>query len=149
MSFADQVKKFVDKYDLVSNKVYRGSCQQVSVDIAEGTPVSTGRLLGSWSPSVNDINPNYYSGGKSAWVNNKKVEGIADQNKAAAMSNLKPRINSTVAALTTKEKYYFTNSIPYVTNAEHEGWQRTDASHMRENAILNWQAIVNNEAAKV
>jgi hypothetical protein len=146
MTFTSQIQDFAKKVDTLTTKAYQGSCYQVSYDIAEGSPVSTGRLLGSWSPAKGNMSPYHFKGGESAWVKSGrgwvKDSSIADQNRASAMSDLNGRISGTVSDLSKKEAYYFTNDTPYIKNAEHEGWQNTGAYHMRENALLNWQNIV-------
>lgn len=149
MKFTDQIKKFTNKADLLTTQVYQKSCAQVSIDIAEGSPVSTGRLVGSWAPSNGSSGSYNFSGGRSAWSHGNKNKGIADTNKAAAMSDLKPRIGQTTENLSKKDKYYFTNDVPYIQQAEHEGWAGTDSYHMRENAVLNWKLIVDSEVMKL
>jgi hypothetical protein len=153
MSFSEQVKNFAVKADLLTTQVFQNSCNQISVDIAEGSPVSTGRLLGSWSPSNGTLSSYKFAGGPSAWKNVGPIfwkdDSIAAANQAAAMANLLPRIESTTKALSKKEAYYFTNDTPYIKNAEHEGWANTGAYHMRENAVLNWQLIVDSKAMEL
>lgn len=131
-----------------TTNIYQGACKQVSMDIAEGSPVSTGTLLGSWAPSSGTPSSHKYKGGPSAWGSGDKDEGIAAQNRIAALADVSTRINATTETLSKQESYYFTNDVSYVQQAEHEGWPRTGAYHMRENAILNWNAIVANEVGK-
>lgn len=153
MKFSEQVKNFNEKTDLLTNQVFKGSSKQVSMDIAEGSPVSTGALLGSWAPSNGSLSSYKFQGGESAWKKTAsgyvKNTGIAAQNRATAMADLKPRISSVTSGLKKSDLYYFTNDVSYIHNAEHEGWQGTKAYHMRENAVLNWQLIVNEEIAKL
>lgn len=144
--FADKIKNYVTKYNLLVTKVYQNSCYEVSEDIAEGSPVSTGTLLGQWAPSKNAVGSNSYTGGPSAWKFGWKDQGIAEINKGAALSDLLPRIDSVTDSLSKRDSYYFTNDTEYIKQAEYDGWEVTDAYHMRENAILNWQIIVNNAA---
>lgn len=153
MSCSAQIKNFVQKVERKTTNIYQRACNQVSLDIAEGSPVSTGTLLGSWAPSNGTPSSHNYVGGQSAWQfgkknKGKKNKGIADQNKAAALANVSARIKSTTETLSKQEPYYFTNDVSYIQQAEHEGWSRTEAYHMRENAILNWNAIVANEVGK-
>jgi hypothetical protein len=154
MSFKDDIDKFVAKTNMLIDNTYRQSCKMVSEDIAEETPVSTGRLLGSWAPSADSMGSNSYSGGMSAWSVDekgwKKDESIANANRAAAMADVMSRISSVTAGLNRKRPYYFTNDVDYVRMAEHDGWAAqggtTGPYRMREKAILNWQAIVNEAA---
>ena len=148
MSATDQIKKFAQKMERKTTNIYQGACKQVSMDIAEGSPVSTGTLLGSWAPSSGTPSSHNYKGGPSAWGFGDKDEGVADQNRVAALADVSTRINATTETLSKQESYYFTNDVSYVQQAEHEGWPRTGAYHMRENAILNWNAIVANEVGK-
>lgn len=149
--FNEKIQNIFAKYNLLITKVYQNSCYQVSEDIAEGSPVSTGTLLGQWSPGNNSINSYSFGGGQSAWDANfvNKDEGIAAINKGAALSDLLPRIDSVTNSLSKKDTYYFTNDTEYIKQAEYDGWDKTDAYHMRENAILNWQLIVNNKAMEL
>lgn len=148
MKFSEQVRDFVQKTDMQTTMVYQRACKRISFDIATGTPVSTGRLLGSWSPNIGNSSSVYYAGGESAWNNGVKDKSIATQNRSAAFNSLAPRITSTTESLSKSDIYYFTNDTPYVKQAEHDGWGRTGAYHMRENAVLNWNAIVNTEIIK-
>jgi hypothetical protein len=154
MSFKDDIDKFVAKTNMLIDNTYRQSCQMISEDIAEETPVSTGRLLGSWAPSANSISSYDYRGGMSAWSVDergwKKDESIANANRAAALADVSGRISSVTAGLDRHKTYYFTNDVDYVKMAEHDGWAAQGGStgpyRMREKAVLNWQAIVNEAA---
>lgn len=147
MTFAEKIKNFATKVELSTANVFRKSCDQVSVDIAEGSPVSTGRLLGSWAPSAGSQGSYRFMGGLSAWKKGKKDSGIEGQNRAAAMSDLMPRITSATESLSKKESYYFTNNTPYIKQAEYEGWPTGAAPYnMIENAVLNWKLIVKSKA---
>lgn len=148
MTASDQIKKFIQKVERQTTNIYQGACAQVSMDIAEGSPVSTGALLGSWAPSNGTSSSHSYAGGPSAWGAGDKDEGIEAQNKVIALADVSARIESTTGTLSKQEPYYFTNDVSYIQQAEHTGWPRTDAYHMRENAILNWNAIVINEVGK-
>lgn len=148
MSATDQIKKFAQKVERKTINIYQGACKQVSMDIAEGSPVSTGTLLGSWAPSSGTPSSHKYKGGPSAWGSGDKDEGIAAQNRIAALADVSIRIKATTEILSKQESYYFTNDVSYIQQAEHDGWPKTEAYHMRENAILNWNAIVANEVGK-
>ena len=147
MAFNDDINKYITKYKVLVTNVFQRSCEQVSIDIAEGSPVSKGALLGSWTPSINGIQNDNYRGGQSAWNHGKKNEGIASANREAALSNLIPRVDATTKSLSADDDYYFVNSTSYIKMAEYEGWESqggtTGPYHMRTNAIQNWQEIVN------
>ena len=140
--FSEQINDAITKTKVKSEFVFRESCRQVSFDIAEKTGVSTGKLLGKWSPSINSIDDHEYSGGKSAWSHGKKNEAVASANRTAAEANLFPRIISTTQALSLRDKYYFTNSTEYAPIAEHEGWEKTEAFRMVYNTVQEWKWIV-------
>jgi hypothetical protein len=141
--FSDQINESILKYNLLTTKVFQNACYQVSEDIAMDSPVSTGKLLGQWTPSKNAASSNSYAGGPSAWKFGWKDEGVAEINKGAALSNLLPRIQSVTEGLGKQDTYYFTNDTEYIMQAEYDGWERTPSYHMRANAIQNWQLIVN------
>jgi hypothetical protein len=147
--FSDQIKNSVNKYNFLITKIFQNSCYQISEDIATNSPVSTGTLLGQWSPNNNSINNYSFKGGPSAWDKGEKNEAIAAANKITALSNLLPRITSITSNLSKKDTYYFTNDTEYIKQAEYDGWENTDAYHMRANAIQNWQLIVNSAATEL
>lgn len=151
--FVSSIKKFSNKVEFLTTKVFQESCQDISINIADGSPVSTGKLLGQWAPGVGSQSSYVFQGGQSAWEKvpggYQKNEGIAATNKNAAMANLLPRVKSETAALAKTTPYYFTNNTPYIQNAEHEGWGGTDPYHMIEQGVLAWEQIVNNIVARV
>lgn len=146
--FVSSIKKFSSKVEFLTTKVFQDSCKDISINIADGSPVSTGRLLGQWAPSVGSQSTYTFQGGPSAWRRvpggYQKNKGIAATNKSAAMTNLLPRIGSETAALTKTTPFYFTNDTSYIQNAEHEGWGGTGPYHMIEQGVLGWEQVVNN-----
>jgi hypothetical protein len=150
MAFKDDIDKYTTKYNMMIDQVFQKSCEQISIDIADASPVSTGRLLGSWAPSKNSIGDYNFSGGRSAWnLYGIKSESIAAQNRTSAMANLTPRINNMTESLTKNDTYYFTNSTEYARQAEFDGWRVTSAYHMVSNSIQNWSVIVDLMAKNV
>ena len=133
--------------------VYRESCRDVSLEIAEKTPVSTGKLLGQWAPSEGSSSSHTYRGGPSAWSQVpggwQKDNGVAGTNQNSAMQNLVPRILSVTQTLSKQNPYYFTNDTPYARQAEHTGWKHTDRYHMVTSTRQNWQQIVNRSALRI
>ena len=153
MQFSDQIKAFREKVDVRTNQVYQRSCRGVSYQIAGGTPVSTGRLLGQWSPGAGTRTQHDYQGGKSAWQKVggswEKDEAIAAANQGQAMASLTPRIESATAMLDKEEPYYFTNHTPYARQAEYEGWRHRDGYFMVLEAVHRWHMIVNEVARRL
>lgn len=143
-NFSEQIQQSIQKYNLLVTKVFQDACYQISEDIAEDSPVSTGKLLGQWAPNKNNAKSYSYTGGQSAWKFGWKDEGIAEINKGAAMSNLLPRIIAVTESLDKNDTYYLTNDTEYIMQAEYDGWERTPSYHMRANAIQNWKLIVKN-----
>lgn len=144
--FSEQIAESINKYTLLITKVFQNSCYLISEDIAMDSPVSTGTLLGKWSPSKNEASSNSYTGGPSAWNFGFKDEGIAGINRNSALSDLMPRIKDVTESLSKNDTYHFTNDTEYIKQAEYDGWDNTDAYHMRANAIQNWQLTVNSAA---
>lgn len=154
MSFASQVKGFVEKADTLTTKAFQGSCYQVSYDIGEESPVSTGQLLGSWAPSANAPGNYHFAPREAAWLDSpggavEKVSDIESSNRATAMQNMTDRLKAVTSELTKKDSFYLTNNVSYIMKAEHTGWRATDAYHMREKALINWQQIVNSVVGKL
>lgn len=148
--FSEQIAESINKYNLLITKVFQDSCYLISGDIAMDSPVSTGTLLGKWSPSKNEASSNSYIGGMPAWQNVGAIywkdESIAAQNRVTALANLTPRIKEVTGSLSKNDTYHFTNNTEYIKQAEYDGWINTDAYHMRANAIQNWQLTVNSAA---
>lgn len=145
--FVTDIRSFKRKVNQITDIVYRESCRDISFEIAGQTPVSKGVLLGQWNAGVGSPGIYSFEGGPSAW---KKFTGgyfkdfsIADSNKAKAMSDLTPRINSAADALTKYSNYYFTNDTPYAHIIEHS------TGHMVTNARQNWTGIVNRVVKRI
>ena len=141
--FVDTIRNFRHKVERRTTEVYRKSCADISYRIADKTPCSTGRLLGSWSPSTPNRSRYNFEGGPSAWEKGVKDEGVASTNRSRAMRDLGPRIDSVTASLIKANPYYFTNGVPYAHQAEYIGWEVTDAQFMVLRSRQEWQAIVN------
>jgi hypothetical protein len=143
------LKKLIEEYDRQVTNVYRKSCRAISMEIAERSPVKTGRLLGSWAPSVNRMKSHYFPGNPeegdmfepafTSWARNQA-------NRSKAMENLTPRIDSATNSMKKSSTYYFTNNTPYIRQAEYDGWIRTGPYRMVATSIINWKDIVNTAA---
>jgi len=149
MTFASQIQAFAKKCDSLTTKVYQGSCHQISEDIIEESPVSTGSLIGTWTPGIGSAESDFFKGGESAWVKGVKDEGIASANRGPAMAYAGSKLATKIPMLSKKDEYHFTNNVPYIEQAEHTGWDNTDAYHMREKALVNWQLIVDTVANRL
>lgn len=147
--FLNAIAKFKQKINFMDKELFSKSCAKISNEIADNTPVSTGTLLGSWSPSVNSRTKHKYIGGRSAWIKGKKNLEIAHTNQQKAMGNLTERLNSTLATLTPSNTYYFINGSDHAMQAEYDGWANTDAQFMVTRARQNWQGKVNEVAKEV
>ena len=128
MSFVGQFKTWTKKVKKEADNAFQNICRDVSHEIAEKTPCSTGKLIGQWSPSKNTETRHDYEGGQSAWIKTAtgwvKDPAIARQNRQAAMANLEPRIEGSVSQLEMGDTYYFTNHTEYSLIAEYEGWDQ-------------------------
>ena len=147
--FAAQVKSFAVKAMHRSDRVFQESSRSISYAIAEKSPVSTGRFLGSWSPSINTMTTHTFVGGPSAWGLGGKNEGIASANRSRAMSHLSSKIEATAPRLTISDTYYFANSTPYSQNVEYTGWQNTGPYSPRTQAVNNWSIIVREAVGRI
>lgn len=143
------LRKLIEEYDRQVTNVYRKSCRAISIEIAERSPVKTGRLLGSWAPSVNRMKSHHFKGNpEEGDMFEMAYKGYARRqaNRSQAMENLTPRIDSTVNSMKKSGVYYFTNNTPYIRQAEFEGWKRTGPYRMVATSIVNWKDIVNTAA---
>ncbi len=147
--FTDAIRDFKEKVDRKTDKVFSRSCRTISYKIADKTPVSKGKLLGSWTPSLNTRQTDYFRGGPSAWHILGKDERIEVENKAKAMSNIIPKIESKTVDLTKQDTYYFVNGVSYARQAEYEGWKLTGRYLMVTRSAQEWDLIVKEEAKLV
>lgn len=141
--FINKIRQFRHKVERRTTEVYRKSCADISYRIADRTPCSTGHLLGSWSPSSPNRSSYNFEGGPSAWKKGTKDESVANANRARAMRDLEPRIESVTSSLIKENPYYFTNGVSYARQAEYEGWEVTKGQHMVLKSKQEWTAIVN------
>lgn len=157
MTFVAQFTKWTKKVKQDADDAFQNICRQTSNEIAEKTPVSTGRLLGQWSPGKNVETKNYYPGGLSAWrkvANGKTIKdsAIEQQNRQAAMANLEPRIEGAVSQLEMGDTYYFSNHTEYSLIAEYEGWNqyggKTGPYRMVGETFAGIRAIIETAVAK-
>jgi len=104
MSFASDMKKWVEKTKMKEDQAIRSATVSISGEIIDRTPVDTGRLRGNWIPSINAP-------------------------KIAQTDNTTPlmaEVQSTVAQATGKV-FYLVNSLPYARRIEYEGWSAVKA----------------------
>lgn len=146
--FIKNINKFRHKVDRKTNRVFQHACSNVSYSIAEKSPVSTGRLLGQWNPSAGSRARHSFQGGPSAWRKGQKNEAIASANRAKAMRDLSPRINSATESLDKQDNYYFTNHTDYARQAEYQGWQKTREYAMVTKASQEFRQMVDQLAIR-
>jgi len=120
--FNEQIDNFVRKTKNSIKQVFQEASYQVSDKTAQETPVSTGHLLGSWSPSIGLPQPYNFEGGSSAWKGKYKDESIASANRSAAEADLYPRLAATTEMLTLDSRFLFANDVEYAQQAEYLGW---------------------------
>ena len=152
MSFLQDVNKWLVKVHQRYNRAFQNTARDVSMSIAEKSPVSSGKLLGRWEPAKNGPQTNNYEGaGPDAWFHGpsgwEKNEAIAQANRKQAMADLVPRIETTVQALEDGDTYYFSNDAnrdgyPYVLNAEFHGWRKIGPYRMVGQTEQAFQQIV-------
>ena len=138
-----QMDRFTKKCNTRMVNTFRKSARIISENIAKLSPASTGTLIKSWSPAIGGIISKIDYGWESAWRDDgTKDEATGEKNKALALAALTPQIADTTNTLNIGDNYFFTNSVPYIAQAEYEGWTNVDPYHMRATAILEWETIV-------
>lgn len=53
--FAAKIRKWAEQLDNDLNALARQSCQEVSAQVVQATPVDTGFLRGNWQPSIGEM----------------------------------------------------------------------------------------------
>lgn len=147
MGFASDIYKWINKVERRADITMRGTAYNLSQTLFDNTPVSTGKLLGSWTPGINSTNTNEYSGGPSAWHKNAtgnfvKDDTIAAANRAKAMNHLEPIVSAITSMLEYDDNYILANSVSYGPQAEHEGWKHTGPYFMVENTAATFRMLV-------
>lgn len=102
MTFAADIAKFAQKTNQSLDRVIRGFCAQLSTEIIQRTPVDTGRLRGSWIPSINSPST---------------AEGTPDKSGAGVIGKV-----DSVAAGAVGNVFYLVNNLPYAPVAEYGLW---------------------------
>lgn len=102
MTFANQIAAFAKKTGQSMDNTVRAVCVQLSTEIIQRTPVDTGRLRGSWIPSINAAS---------------SAEGTPDKSGAATIG----KVNS-VAQNAPGNVFYLTNNLPYARVMEYGLW---------------------------
>jgi hypothetical protein len=142
--FTKQVKKWTDKVKRQADHVMQQTANSVSDIAVDETGVSTGRLMGSWTPGKNAPNAQTYQGGPSAWDEGFqfKDEQVAAANAEKAKSYIKPQIEAVTKTLDIEDTYYLTNPVPYARQAEYQGWENTGPYMMMHKAVSSFHTMV-------
>lgn len=101
--------------------VQKEACKEISTLIATRTPVDTGELRKSWTPSIGSI----------------KADNSGGESIAAVVSRLK-----------VGDTYNFANAQPYVRRIEYEGHSKQAPQGMFRRSVAEWQKIVREALAK-
>ena len=133
--FSKSVKNFIDKTNKRLNYIFKDTCEVMSKKIAEKTPVKTGRCLGSWTPSINNIHAIYHPGYS---FKNEQDRWI---NKAKALRAVTFRIEGVCNNLQIGNVYYFTNPRDYSVKLEY-GYSKQAPSGMVRITLLEWDRIL-------
>ena len=146
MSFLQDVNKWLVKVDYRYNQAFQNICYDFSTTVAERSPVSSGHLLGSFSPSEGTLSTHYYPGGESAWKTGPggwfKDEAIASANREQAMADLEPRIKATTESLEGGNTFFLSNDVEYFQMAEFEGWEKTGPYRMVNTTVEDLEVII-------
>lgn len=137
MIFSKAVKDWAEKVKRRADYVYSQTAQDVAESVIDKTPVSTGRLAGSWSTDGSQ-----YIGGESAWKGGVKNDAIAARNKAAATDYATSRVKLITSFLKYADEFSLINTVPYAPQAEYIGWDKTDAALMMDRTVQEFPQIV-------
>lgn len=121
-SFATQLQAIVDKRKATLNQVARMITFEVGNRIIIRTPVDKGTLAGNWLWSVGSPDQSF-SYGKTG-----QDESIG-------------QLNAMMQTFDTSQVGYFTNSMPYASRIENEGWSQKAPSGMVAITLAEYPAI--------
>jgi len=105
MSFASDMKKWVEKTKIKEDQAIRSATISISGEIMDRTPRASSRLVGNWIPSIN--------------------VPVIDQTDNT--TPLKEEMKATAAQATGKV-FYLVNSLPYARVAEYGEWSQPGTS---------------------
>ena len=146
VSFLKEVQQWLDKVEDRCDETMRQTAKEVSQRVVDRTGVSSGRLLGSWTPSIGTPATHTYEGGPSAWIKTgegwAKDEGVAAANKAKAKAHVEPMIRAVTESLEFSNTYYLSNNTPYAEQAENQGWSRVGPYMMMATTAAEFDLIV-------
>jgi hypothetical protein len=104
LSLAKWAAKFPDQMGAIA----RQTCQQISYNVVEDTPVDTGFLRSSWQPSI----------GKPQTTDGKQFGGDVEANAAISASIAKSAIGITLAGIKAGDVFWMTNNANYAPYVE-------------------------------
>lgn len=130
LSIGQWTKKTVQKQDTVRRAVIL----KLFTSVIRDTPVDTGRLRTAWRTSVGSPNLSQPPEGLSSYNTGEAVEQVKS---AAESSN-----NNDVVILS--------NSLPYVSRIEYEGWSHTKAPQgMVRRNVARFRQLLSSEVQRL
>lgn len=130
MSLASDLRRFAQKSNQKMETVIKSSIIRVGTSIVVKTPVRDGRLKNNWLGAYGTVDTS--------------VTQAVDPSGAQAIG----RLTAKAAGVTVGEAFYFTNSLPYASRIEYDGWSQQAPAGMVRVSIASWENIVADEVAK-
>lgn len=105
MTFALDIKKWVDDCEKKQDQFVRKICLDLTSQVVLGTPVDLGRAINNWFPSIGSPS--------------NATTTATDKSGSGSIARAKPVINQA-----TGNVFYLTNNLPYIRRLEFEGWSK-------------------------
>jgi len=150
MSFAEDIKKFIEKTERKSTILLRNICEEMATRIADRTGVDTGNLLGNYRIGINNVGVNPgFPPGPTTWHKGEKDELMAEKNRKEAFRFFMQNLEKHLANLKICDTFYMDTDVPYADKVEYIGWDKTPAYRMFGRTIVEFEQIVKQEVSNL
>jgi len=134
MSFSLSIGRWAKKTTAAQDTVRRAVILKLFTSIIRDTPVDTGRLRAAWRTSVGSPDLTAPPEGQSSYNTGEAVAQV----KSAAESS------------TNNDVVILSNSLPYVSRIEYEGWSHTKAPQgMVRRNVARFRQLLASEVQKL
>ena len=150
MSFAEDIRKFIEKTENKGTRLLRDICNEMATKIAERTGVDTGNLLGNYRIGINNTGSRPgFDPGPTAWHKGEKDEAIAERNRQRALRFFRQNLKRHLAELKLYDTFYMDTDVSYADKVEYIGWKKTPAYRMFGRTIVEFKQIVKKKAGEL
>ena len=134
MSFSLSIGRWVKKTTAAQDTVRRAVILKLFTSVIRDTPVDTGRLRAAWRTSVGSPDLS------------QPPDGLPSYNTGEAVAQVKSAAESS----TNNDVVILSNSLPYVSRIEYEGWSHTKAPQgMVRRNVARFRQLLASEVQKL